>query len=170
MAKDSKRENFDVNPEQEADISCFQQLVKAPTRKDAILTAVRLALHLTAEVKQGNQVYLGRPGCSDQRRLLMPGIEVPNIPKYLVEQAHPWKKQLYVKGRKLSAAAVWTGMHVNKLTPEQAAEDWQLPLEAIHEIESYCQANRALLEMEAAQEQRRLEEKGISVEPKTTRR
>jgi len=166
-AKESKRENFDVSPEQEADINCFQELVKAPTRKEAILTAVRLALHVTAELKQGNQIYLGRPGCTEQRRLLMPGIEAPNIPKYLVEQAHPWKRQLYVKGRKLPAAAVWSGMRVNKLTAEQAAENWDLPLEAIYEIESYCEANKALLQMEADEEQRRLEEKGISVEPKT---
>jgi hypothetical protein len=170
VVKQSKRENFDVSPEQEADINCFQELIKAPTRKDAILTAVRLALQLTAEVKQGNQVYLGRPGCPDRMRLLMPGIEAPNLPRYLVEHSHPWKRQLYVKGRKLSAASVWTAMQVNKLTREQAAENWDLPIEAIFEIETYCEANRALLEMEAAEEQQRLAEKGISVESKTPRR
>ncbi|MCA0315792.1 MAG: hypothetical protein LCH63_18385 [Candidatus Melainabacteria bacterium] len=168
MARDSKRENFDVSPEQEADINCLQELIKAPTRKDAILTAVRLALLLAAESKQGNQFYLGRPGCRDLRRLLMVGIETANLQKwtYLVEQAHPWKRQLFIKGRKLPAAAVWSGMLVNKLSREEAAENWALPVEAIDEILAYCENNRALLEMEATEDMLRLEQKGIDIEPK----
>jgi len=172
MARESKRENFDVSPEQEADINCLQELLKAPTRKDAILTAVRLALLLAAESKQGNQFYLASPGCRDLRRLLMVGIESPNLQKwtYLVDQAHPWKRQLFVKGRKQPAAAIWSGMLVNKLSREQAADNWELPVEAIDEIIAYCESNRALLEMEAAEELRRLEQKGIDIEPKTARR
>jgi hypothetical protein len=165
MARQSKRENFDVSPEQESDINCLQALIKAPTRKDAILTAVRLALLLAAESKQGNQFYMGSPGRRDLRRLLMVGIETPNLQKwtYLVDQAHQWKRQLFVKGRKLPAAAVWTGILVNKLSREQAAQNWDLPLEAIDEIMVYCEENRALLEMEAAEEMRRLEQKGIDI-------
>ena len=172
MARASKRENFDVSPEQEAEIDCLQELIKAPSRKDAILTAVRLALHLAAESKQGNQVYLGQPGQHELRRLLMLGIEAPNLPKwmYLVEQAHPWKKQLFVKGRKLPAATVWTGVLVNKLTHEEAADNWDLPIDAIREIVEYCENHQALLEMEAAEERRRLEQKGIDVGTKAARR
>jgi hypothetical protein len=172
MAKESKRENFDVSPEQEADINCLQELIKAPSRKDAILTAVRLTLLLAAESKQGNQFYLASPGGRDLRRLLMVGIETPNLQKwiYLVDQAHPWKRQLFVKGRKLPAAAVWSGMLVNKLSRELAAENWDLPVEAIDEIIAYCENNKALLEMEAAEEMRRLEQKGIDIEPTTAGR
>jgi len=168
MPKESKRENFDVSPEQEADINCFQELIKAPTRKDAILTAVRLGLLLAAESKQGYQLYLGGPG-RELRRLLMVGIETPNLQKwmYLVDQTHPWKRQLFVKGRKLPAVAVWSGMLVNKLSREDAAKNWDLPLEAIDEIVSYCESNKQLLEMEAAEERRRLEQKGLSIEPQT---
>lgn len=169
MARESKRENFDVSPEQEADISCLQELLKAPTRKDAILTAVRLALLLAAESKQGHQFYLASPGYRNPRRLLMVGIETPNLQtwKYLVDQTHPWKRQLFVKGRKLPAAAVWNGMLVNKLSREQAADNWELPVEAIDEITAYCENNKDLLEMEAAEEIRRLEQKGIDIGTKT---
>lgn len=102
----------------------------------------------------------------------MVGIEAPNLQKwmYLVDQAHPWKRQLFVKGRKLPAAVVWSGMLVNKLSREQAADNWDLPVEAIDEILAYCEENKALLEMEAAEELRRLEQKGISIEPKTAGR
>ncbi|MCA9804109.1 MAG: hypothetical protein KC777_19205, partial [Cyanobacteria bacterium HKST-UBA02] len=79
MVKQSKRENFDVSPEQEAYINSLQELIKAPSRKDAILTAVRLTLLLAAESQQGYQFYLAKPGCRDPRRLLMAEIEAPNL-------------------------------------------------------------------------------------------
>ena len=52
-------------------------------------------------------------------------VEKPALPKwlYLAEQAHPRKKQLFVKGRKLPAAAVWTGMIANDLSVQEATEN-----------------------------------------------
>ena len=172
MAKTYKRENFDVTPEQEAEIDCLQELIKAPSRKDAMLTAVRVALHLATEAQQGHKLFLGDERGKDLRRLVMLGIEEPNYwPwKYLVQIPHPWKKQLYVKGRKLPAAAVWTGMMVNKLSREEAADNWELPPDAIDEIVEYCDANKDLLQMEAAEEGRRLAQKGIKIEPELARR
>lgn len=166
--KDKKRENFDVSPGQQAEIETLQALVEAPSKKDAMLLAVHLALHLASEARKGNQVFIGNPARHDLKRLVMLGIEKPNTSKwlYLVEQAHPWKKQLFVKGRKLSAAAVWTAMTANKLSVNKAADNWDLPVDAVEEILQYCEDNKALLAMEAAEELRRLEEKGIGVAPK----
>lgn len=167
MAKSHKRENFDVTPEQEAEIDFLKELIRAPSRKDAMLTAVRLALHLATEAQQGHKLFVGDERGRDLRRLVLIGIEAPNYwPwKYLVEIPHSWKKQLYVKGRKLPAASVWNGMSVNKLSREEAADNWELPLDAIDEIVEYCEANRGLLQMEAAEEGRRLAQKGIKIEP-----
>lgn len=72
--------------------------------------------------------------------------------KYLEKSSHPWKKQLYVRGRKLTAATVWASMGVNRLSIEEAADNWDLPQEAIEEIVRYCEANKTLLEAEAAKE------------------
>jgi hypothetical protein len=170
VAKTYKRENFDVTPAQEAEIDCLQELIKAPTRKDAMLTAVRLALHLATEAQQGHKLFLGDG--KEMRRLVMLGIETPNYWPwtYLVQISHPWKKQLFVKGSKLPAAAVWTAMSVNKLSREEAADNWDLPLQAIDEIVDYCEANKQLLQMEAAEEGRRLAEKGIKLEPEVAGR
>jgi hypothetical protein len=172
MSKSYKRENFDVTPEQEAEIDCLQELIKAPTRKDAMLTAVHLALHLAGETKRGLKLFLGDEQGRDLRRVVMIGVEAPNYwPwKYLVEIPHPWKKQLYVKGRKLPAAAVWTAMMVNKLSRDEAADNWELPCAAIDEIVDYCNANKELLQLEAAEEGLRLVRKGIKIEPKVARR
>lgn len=167
MAKAYKRENFDVTPEQEAEIDCLQELIKAPSRKDAMLTAIRLALHLATEAQLGHRLFLSDEYGQDLKRLVMLGIEAPNYwPwKYLVQIPHAWKKQLYVKGRKLSAAAVWTGINVNKLSKEEAAFNWDLPLGAIDEIVQYCETHKELLQMEAEEEGRRLKLKGIKIEP-----
>jgi len=170
--KDFKRENFDISPEQQAEIACLQELIHAPTRKDTILTAIRWTLQVVAELQKGNDLYIGNQDKKQLTKLMMLGIDTPNISawKYLVDIAHPWKRQLYVKGRKLPASTVWIGMLVNKLTREQAAENWDIPVEAIDEIISYCENNKVLLEMEAAEEKRRLEQKGISIEPKAAYR
>lgn len=89
---------------------------------------------------------------------------------YLVDIEHSWKKQLYVKGRKLPAAAVWSSMLVNNLSREDAAENWELPVAAIDEIVDFCELNKDLLQMEAAEEGRRLAQKGIKLEPKPSPR
>jgi hypothetical protein len=59
--------------------------------------------------------------------------------KYLGPVEH--KEELYFKGRKLRAAAVWKIMTDRGYTPEQAAETWDLTVEAIMEAIAYCEQN-----------------------------
>jgi uncharacterized protein (DUF433 family) len=77
---------------------------------------------------------------------------------------------LFVKGRRLRAFTVWMDMQTNGMTPEEAADNWDLPLAAVEEIGRYCEEQRALLEMEAEEERRRLLEEGIRLEPPVARR
>jgi len=164
-----KRENFDVTAEQQAEIDCLQSYIKAPSRKEAILTAVRLTLQLASENRKGQQLFLGTEPGANMQKVLILNLQTPEMwPwKYLVEIPHLWKKQLYIKGKKLPAANVWIDMLVNKMTRKEAAHNWDLPLDAIDEVVSYCQGNKQLLEMEAAEEKRRLAQKGITFEPQT---
>jgi uncharacterized protein (DUF433 family) len=85
--------------------------------------------------------------------------------QFLVSRPHPWRQQLSIKGRKLFASTLWQDMISNGMSPEQAAENWDLPLAAVHEAIQYCKTNRDLLRMEAEEEQHRLQERGISLEP-----
>jgi uncharacterized protein (DUF433 family) len=88
--------------------------------------------------------------------------------QYLVARTHPWRRQLYIKGRKLLASTVWQDMMPNEMSPEQAAENWDLPLSAIYEVIRYCENHQELLMMEAEEERYRLEQKGFSIESKIT--
>ncbi|MCH2248101.1 MAG: hypothetical protein MK111_26345 [Crocosphaera sp.] len=88
--------------------------------------------------------------------------------QYLEQRPSSWRKQLYLKGRRLRASIVWTDMIVNEMTPEEAADNWDLPKEAIKESIEYCQTHQDLLKHEAEIERRHLEERGIPLEPKIT--
>jgi hypothetical protein len=48
--------------------------------------------------------------------------------------------------------------------PREAAENWDLPLQACEEIFAYCEANKALIEAEANEERQRLNRANVDVE------
>ena len=84
--------------------------------------------------------------------------------QYLVARPHAWRKQLYIKGRKLLASTICRDMTANGMSPEQAAENWDLPLSAIYEAIDYCENHQELLKLEADEERYRLEAKGVQLE------
>ena len=90
--------------------------------------------------------------------------------QFLEPRSSSWRKQLYIKGRKLTAFTVWSDMIANKDTLDETAENWNLPTEAIKEAIEYCENNQELLKSEAEEERRYLEERGVVLEPKITHR
>jgi len=154
-----KRQNFNTTPEQEAELIQLRDLLDAPSVKDAILRAARVIALLARETKAGQAVYVQSAG-GELTRLLIPDLE-PVLRErwmYLVARPHPWRRQLYVKGRKLLASTVWADKCANGMSVEEAAENWDLPVEAVLEITRYCESHLALLRMEAEEEQKRLPE------------
>ena len=85
--------------------------------------------------------------------------------RYLVARPHPWRRQLAMKGRNMTVGQLICTVRANQLGAEQASQDLDLPLEAIHEAMTYYTENRALIELEAAEERRRLSERGYPLEP-----
>jgi hypothetical protein len=157
-----KRQNFNVTPEQEAELLALQNEFASPSIKDAIFKAVRLALFLRQEVKRGSRLGLKDQG-GIVTEIIMPEWEALGSPPwtYLVERPYSWKKQLFVKGRKLTAAQVWLDMKANQMTELEAAENWDLPVEAVTEIKTYCESHASLLQMEADEEKMFLSRQGI---------
>ncbi len=88
--------------------------------------------------------------------------------QYLEPRPSSWRKQLYIKGRKLTAFTVWSDMIANEDTLEETADNWNLPLEVIREAIEYCENNQELLKSEAEEERCYLEERGVVLEPKIT--
>lgn len=84
---------------------------------------------------------------------------------YLVERPHPWRRQLSLKGRNMTAGQPIATMRANALTAEQAAADFELPLEAVQEAVRYCDEQKDLIALETLEERRWLMEKGYRLEP-----
>jgi len=93
-------------------------------------------------------------------------VEIENW-QYLVKREHSWRQQLYVKGRKLMASTIWQDMMANEISYEEAAENWDLPIDVINEVVLYCESHQQLLKSEADEEQLRLITNGVSFELKT---
>ncbi len=88
--------------------------------------------------------------------------------QYLEKRPHPWRQQLYIKGRRIKASVIWSDMIANEMSPEETADNWELPLAAVKEVIEYCETHQDLLNKEAEEGRRRLEEKGVSLEPAVT--
>ncbi len=80
--------------------------------------------------------------------------------KYLEARPHPWRKQLWIKGRNMTVWQLLCQIWANGETPEKAAKSRGLPIEAIYEALDYFRRNRELLLEEAKEEKRRLKEHG----------
>ena len=65
---------------------------------------------------------------------------------------HPWRRQLYLKGRNLTVRQLVGAMKANQFTEEQAAANYNLPVDAIREALTYAEENAELLDLEAAYE------------------
>jgi predicted DNA-binding antitoxin AbrB/MazE fold protein len=85
--------------------------------------------------------------------------------RHLVARTPSRRRQLYLKGRNLTVGQLVYSMRADHLLPEQAAEQYDLPLEAIQEALGYYQAHREVIDAEAAAEKRYLQDKGYMLEP-----
>jgi uncharacterized protein (DUF433 family) len=92
--------------------------------------------------------------------------ETPAPPwNYLVFRPHPWRRQLYIKGRNLTARQLVGGIKANHLDEATAARDYHLPIEAIREALTYVEQNKALLEAESEAERLLLKRGGAARGP-----
>jgi uncharacterized protein (DUF433 family) len=76
---------------------------------------------------------------------------------YLVARDHAWRHQLYLKGRNLTVGQLVSSIRADQLPPEQAAERYDLPVEAVAEALAYYQSHRELIDAEAEAEKRYLQ-------------
>ena len=73
---------------------------------------------------------------------------------YLINRPHPWRRQLSFKGRRLTVGQFIGRMRTEKWTPEQAAAEFDLPVEAAYEAIEYGDQYSSLIEAEDAEDAR----------------
>ena len=97
--------------------------------------------------------------------------ETPAPPwQHLVVRRHPWRKQLYIKGRNMTVRQLVGTVKANNFSEEQAAKDLGLPVEAIHEAFAYFEANPEVIELDAAYERYLRKIRGVGRGPQSVPR
>ena len=74
--------------------------------------------------------------------------------RWLAERPHRWRRQPWIKGRKLTVGDVVGRLNFEQLTPEALAADMDLPIEAVREAAEWASipANADLIAMEDAED------------------
>jgi uncharacterized protein (DUF433 family) len=88
----------------------------------------------------------------------------PNPYKYLSRKPGSLYKQLFVTGRRIAARTLY-GRHMNeeeRMTPEEIAADYNLPLEAVLEAIAYCQSDPPEIAEDFAAEEAIAEASGMN--------
>jgi hypothetical protein len=94
------------------------------------------------------------PGDEEPRERPVPGWE------HLVTRKHPWRRQLYLKGRNMTVRQLVGTVKANEWDPAEAARNVDLPVEGILEALRYAEENKELLNFEAAYERLILAQEG----------
>jgi hypothetical protein len=78
---------------------------------------------------------------------VVPGLEELLVPAWtwLVARPHPWRRQLWLKGRRITAGDLGRTTEIEGWSPEQAAAQFELPVEAVLEAQRYLALNRDLV-------------------------
>jgi uncharacterized protein (DUF433 family) len=71
---------------------------------------------------------------------------------FLIQRPHRWRKQLSFKGHRLTVGQFLGTMRAEGWTPERAAEEFDLPLEAALEAIDYGEKFRTLIDAETAED------------------
>ncbi len=134
------------------------QAVTPPTVMDPTTRQVYVLMPTDAHEEGKAEMPFSGVGESPSQEPDAP-LEMPVEPwKHLVARKHPWRKQLYLKGRNMTVRQLLSTVIPNRFTDEQAAADLELPVEAIREALTYAEKNAALLDYETAYERLRLEQ------------
>ena len=70
---------------------------------------------------------------------------------WLVRRDHPWRRQLWVKGRNITAGDLVRTASIEGWPPEEVAHQFDLPLEAVIEAFRYAESARELISAEEAE-------------------
>lgn len=121
---------------------------------DAVTTALDTFQWVVAARLRGKRVIATDPDA------LPPTFEEPVIAglealghewRWLVRRDHPWRRQLWIKGRKLTAGDLARTAAVEGWSPSETARQYDLPVEAVLEAMRYAEVDRDLIEAEEAE-------------------
>ena len=85
--------------------------------------------------------------------------------EYVIARPDAWRRQLWLRGRHMTVGQLIAWMRVNGFSPEEVADDFDLPLAQVQEAMAYYETHRDLVDAELREEKNYLRAKGYAVEP-----
>jgi uncharacterized protein (DUF433 family) len=151
---------IDLRPEDELTLERARRALGTDGDSDTGRALLMLFAKLSAAIDQGTVISF-LPGDDPRAVDAVPELTSAMRPQvrytYLVQVPHPWRKQLSLKGRRITAGQLVAAMEANSMSVEQTAADFDVDPLAVAEAIDYVSRHRSLVEAEAAEEQRRTE-------------
>jgi hypothetical protein len=89
--------------------------------------------------------------------------------KHIGPRRGSYYRQYFVNGRGVRAQTLWLDtVGEDAKTPEQVADNYSVPVEAVREAIHYCEHNQALLRQEWEEEEADIRAKGYHRSPPTS--
>lgn len=155
-----RRWQVDLRSEDELTLARARRVFGVEGDSEAGRALLALFARLSAAVEQGATISF-LPGDDPRAVDALPEFARALRPEsrytWLVAVPHPWRRQLSLKGRRITAGQIVDVMEANGLSVEAAAAEFDLPEEAVAEAVDYVARNRPLVLAEAAEERRRTE-------------
>lgn len=144
-----RRLSVDLPPETELATRSIADRYFRGVTTDAIRAALSL-LSWTIDAKRSGKrvIAVDAEGVPAQfEEPVLPGLEeqLAQATTWLVKRPHPWRRQLWIKGRRLTAGDLARTIEIEGWTPEEAAAQYELPVEAVFEAQRYLSENRELV-------------------------
>ena len=153
-----RRMQIDLRPEDELTLDRARVALGTEADSDTGRALLALFAKLSAAIEQGTVISFlpgDDPRAVDAVPELTRALRPETRYRYLVSVPHPWRKQLSIKGRRITVGQLIDTMEANGLTPDETAEQFDLPREAVLEAIDYYTHDRGLIEAEAAEAWRR---------------
>ena len=155
-----RRWQIDLRAEDELTLARARRVFGAEGDSEAGRSLLALFAKLSAAVENGTVISF-LPGDDPRAVDALPeftrALRPETAYRWLVAVPHSWRRQLVIKGRRLTAGQLVDVMRANGLSPEAVATEFDVPLEAVREAIDYCERHGDLVAAEAAEDRRRTE-------------
>ena len=121
---------------------------------DAVTASLETFRWVLDALHRGKRVVAADPGSLPDayEEPVIAGLPRPEADwVWLVRRDHPWRRQLWIKGRSLMAGDLARTIEIERWTPEQAAHEYELPLQAVIKAQRYAESARDLIAAEKAE-------------------
>ncbi|MBI4280436.1 MAG: hypothetical protein HY660_18440 [Armatimonadetes bacterium] len=153
------RIQLDVSQDQAVMLDRLASMLSVRSRSDLLHEALATFIAVMTEIMNGRRVVAADPAEVERLQRVREFVVPAALPyaqdrvyEFLVRRPHPWRKQLYLKGRNMTVGQLVAVMNANRWTPETVAEEYDLPVPQVREALVYYSAHRDLVDAELREE------------------